>query len=146
MARKTLTYKVTEEGRDKGKAFLLTELPSAQGESWAVRVILALMKGGVEVPSGALGLGMAALAAMGIKALASLKWEDAEPLLDEMWTCVQFIPDPARPGVTRPIMDEDIEEVTTRLALRKEIIGLHVDFSHAVGHLISPRQEGKAAA
>lgn len=132
MARKTVNYTVTSEGRDKGKIFVLTELPASKAESWAMRAILALMAGGVELPEGFERLGMAGMAEIGIRALSQLKWEDAEPLLNEMWQCVQIIPDPARPQVIRNLIEEDIEEVDTRLKLRMEIWTLHVGFLKAV--------------
>ncbi len=130
MARKILTYKVTDEGRDKGKIFVLTEMPAAQGERWALRAIHALLAGGVELPDN-LDLkraSMAHMAQIGIQALSGLSWEKAEPLLSEMWECVQIQPDPKRPDIVRGLIDEDIEEIGTRLKLRMQIWGLHVDF------------------
>lgn len=137
MARATLNYTVTDDGRDKGKVFVLTELPASQAESWALRSLLALMAGGVEVPAGFERMGMAAMAEVGIKALSQLKWEVAEPLLNEMWQCVQVMPDPARPHVVRRLIEEDIEEVMTRVKLRAEIWKLHTGFLKAVAPSIS---------
>ena len=57
---------------------------------------------------------------------------DAEPLLDEMLTCVSLVPAPKeRPHVTIPIDDESVEEVSTLLHLRDEIIKIHTGFSIA---------------
>ena len=131
MARKTLQYTVQDEGRDKGKVFVITEMSASQAESWASRAILALMAGGVELPEGFDRFGMAGIAELGIKALARLKWEDAQPLLDEMWACVQILPNPAKPNISRALIEEDIEEVATRVKLRMEIWSLHVGFSRA---------------
>lgn len=128
MARNSINYTVTDEGRDKGKTFLLTEMPASRAESWAMRAILALMAGGVEMPEGFENLGMAGMAEMGIRAISGLKWEVAEPLLAEMWSCVQFIPDPSKPHVMRNLIEEDIEEIPTRLKLRMEVWRLHVGF------------------
>jgi hypothetical protein len=131
MARKTLQYTVQDEGRDKGKVFLITEMSASHAESWAARAILALMAGGVELPEGFERFGMAGIAELGIKALSRLKWEDAQPLLDEMWACVQILPNPAKPNIIRALIEEDIEEVATRVKLRAEIWKLHVGFSQA---------------
>lgn len=128
MARKTLTVTVSAEGRDNGKAFLLTEMPAAQAEEWGARALLALMRSGVEVPDNVASIGLAGIAVLGIRALSGLEWSLAKPLFDEMWTCVQIIPDPAKPGVVRGLVDSDIEEVKTRLFLRKEILNLHIEF------------------
>ena len=137
MARNTLNYTVTDEGRDKGKTFVLTEMPASKAESWAMRALLALMAGGVEVPDGFERMGMAGMAEVGIRALTGLKWEVAEPLLAEMWECVQIMPDPSKPHVVRALIEQDIEEVATRLKLRGEVWKLHTGFLKAVAPSIS---------
>ena len=132
MARKSTNYTVTDDNRDNGKVFVITELPAARAESWAFRAILALMEGGVELPPGFERMGMAGIAELGIRALSHLRWEVAEPLLAEMWDCVQIMPDPAKPHVVRPLIDQDIEEVMTRIKIRAEVWKLHTDFLSAV--------------
>jgi hypothetical protein len=137
MARATANFTVTDDGRDKGKVFVITEMPASRAESWAMRAILALMAGGVEVPEGFDRMGMAAMAEIGIKAIAGLKWEVAEPLLAEMWSCVQFIPDPSKPHIVRNLFEEDIEEIATRIKIRAEVWKLHTGFLKAVAPSIS---------
>lgn len=132
MARKTSNVTITDNGRDKDKTFVLTELPASKAEAWAYRALLALIAGGVEVPDGFERMGMAGMAEMGIRALSSLKWEIAEPLLAEMWECVRFMPDPAKPQIVRNLIEEDIEEISTRIKLRAEVWALHADFLKAV--------------
>lgn len=137
MARKTTNYTVQTEGRDAGKVFVLTEMPAAQAESWAMRAILALTAEGVDIPQGFERAGMAGMIELGIRALSKLRWEVAEPLLDEMWQCVQFMPDPSKPQIVRKLWDEDIEEIITRINLRAEVFKLHGDFLKAVAPLVS---------
>lgn len=137
MARNVANYTVTNDGRDKGKTFVLTEMPASKAESWAMRALLALMAGGVEVPEGFERLGMAAMAEIGIRALSGLRWEVAEPLLDEMWSCIQIMPDPSKPHLVRNLIEEDIEEITTRVKLRAEVWKLHTGFFKAVAPSIS---------
>lgn len=137
MARATANYTVTDDGRDKGKVFIITEMPASRAESWAMRAILALMAGGVEVPEGFDRMGMAAMAEIGIKALAGLKWDVAEPLLAEMWSCVQYVPDPSKSHVIRNLIEEDIEEISTRIKIRAEVWKLHTGFLKAVAPSIS---------
>jgi len=131
MARKTSNYIVNDENRDNGKVFLITEMPASKGESWAFRAILALIANGTELPEGFENSGMSGMAEIGIKALSGLKWEVAEPLLNEMLECVQIIPDPTKPHVVRKLFDEDIEEIMTRVKLRMEVWALHTDFLKA---------------
>lgn len=137
MARATANYTVTDDNRDRGKVFVITELPASKAEAWAMRAILALMAGGVELPENFERLGMAGMAEVGIKALSGLKWEVAEPLLNEMWECVQIMPDPSKPHVVRPLIEQDIEEIATRIKLRAEVWKLHTDFFKAVAPSIS---------
>jgi hypothetical protein len=128
MARKQLDIVISAEGRDKGKMFQITEMPASKAEKWAIRTMLALGKSGVDIPDDLAAQGMAGIASLGIRALTSLNYDDAEPLLAEMFDCVKCVPDPTRPEVTRALVEDDIEEVATRLSLRKDILSLHIDF------------------
>jgi hypothetical protein len=144
MARKSINYKVTDEGRDKGKVFVLTEMSAAQAEKWAMKALLAVISSGVDLPPGFESMGMAGMAEVGIKALAGLRWEIAEPLLDEMWGCVQVMPSTDKPHVIRPLIDQDIEEIITRIKIRAEIWKLHIDFLKAVAPLVSAKPQAAA--
>jgi hypothetical protein len=128
MARKTLTYTVTDEGRDKGKVFILTEMAASQAERWALRALSALAASGVEVPDDIATAGLAGVARLGVQAFGGLPWEKAEPLIEEMFKCISILPDPSKPSVTRVLIEDDIEEVTTRLKLRIELFKLHMSF------------------
>lgn len=132
MARKTANVTIDDDGRDRGKVFVLTELPASRAEAWAYRALLALIAGGVEVPDGFEKMGMAGMAEIGIRALSSLKWDVAEPLLAEMWECVRIMPDASKPQLIRNLIEEDIEEISTRIKLRAEVWALHADFLKAV--------------
>lgn len=129
MARKILKYKVTDAGRDQGKVFLITEMPARSGHAWATRALFAVMNGGVEIPDNIASAGFAGIAAIGIKALGHVAVDVAEPLLNELMQCVEVIPDPGKPEVTRSLIDDDIEEVATIFLLQKEVLALHVNFS-----------------
>lgn len=133
MARRTQTITITNEGRDKGKTFVLTEMPADQAERWATRLLLALTNNKAELPPGALDSGMAGIAAAGIKALAKLPYEEAEPLLEEMFAFVQYQHAPNMPLQSIfPGPSSQIEEVKTRLDLRLALFKLHVNFSEPV--------------
>lgn len=137
MGRRTKHVPITEEGRDKGKTFLITEMAPSKAEAWAYRVLLALANSNAQMPEGFEQTGMAGLAQIGLRGLMGLPWIVAEPLLKEMFECVQICPEPKNLAFTRALEpaggdgDYDIEEVTTRIKLRKEIFALHVDFSSA---------------
>lgn len=136
MARNTINYTVPADGgRDKGKVFVLTEMSAFKAELWALRVLLALTSSNVNVPEGFEKLGMAGIAELGLRMLAGLKFEVAQPLLAEMMHCVKFMPEPSKPQIVRDLMDDevnsDIEEVATRVKLRIEVWNLHTGFLKA---------------
>jgi len=60
--------------------------------------------------------------------------------------CITIKPDPRNPAITRPLLDDDIEEVKTLLELRMEVLKLHTDFFDSVSPStsepeISPRPQ-----
>ena len=124
MARKESTF-IADTGRDKDKQFLITEMSASQAENWAIKAILAVGNAGIEIPDSLASQGMAGLMAIGYMNLLKIPFESAKPLLDEMMTCVQFGPSS---NVKRALIEDDIEEVSTRLKLRKAVWDLHMDF------------------
>jgi hypothetical protein len=137
MPRKTEVVVIPLDGRDKGKAFQVTEMGAVQGERWATRALLALGRSGIEVPDELRGAGMAGIAIYGVRALARVAYEDAKPLLDEMLRCVKFVPDPRHPTFARDLViteegeGDDVEEISTLLYLRSKVFELHTGFSLA---------------
>lgn len=120
-----------DETRDAGKAFLITEMPAVKAEKWAMRALLAVASSGADIPPEVVKMGAAALMAAGFRALLTMAFADAEPLIDEMMQCVVLVPDRTRQDVTRPVDEDDIEEVSTLMLLRSEVIELHTGFSPA---------------
>lgn len=125
--RKTSEITINVEGRDKGKVFLITEMSAFKAEKWAARALLAVTHGGLQIPPEMLKSGMQAMAVLGLKMLSNLQWETAEPLLDEMMSCVQV----KETAVVRDVTEDDIEEAATILKLRDEVFKLHTGFSFA---------------
>lgn len=131
MARKVSIYTISDAGRDQGKTFQITEMPSAQAEAWALRALLAMVKEGVELPDGYETAGFAALATLGISFVGKLPFETAQVLMEEMFGCIRILPNPNDQSVVRNLIADDIEEVATRVKLRLAVWKLHVDFSKA---------------
>lgn len=129
MALKTSTVTIQDDGRDRGKVFLITEMPAWQAEKWAIRLMQGATRAGLDVPANIVSQGMLSVAYYGITAIASMRWEDAEPLLDEVMACIKIIRDPSRPDMVFDLLLTDIEEVATRLHLRAEVFKLHTNFS-----------------
>ena len=134
MARNTAIVTITEDGRDQGKKFLVTEMSAAGAEFWAVRALMALARSGLDIPDNIVARGAAAMASFGFRALAAASPVDAKMLMDELMGCVQIMPDPANPSVVRPVkFDGDVEELMTLLRLKKEafslIFGFFLDYA-----------------
>lgn len=130
MARKELFYTETK-GRDAGKVFYIREMSAAQAEWWAIRAGMAMARSGVELPNNFADMGIAAMAGTGLKMVSQIPPAEAKPLLDELMECVQCVPDSANQHIKRRLIDDDIEEIATRLKLRAEVFKLHVDFFQA---------------
>nr|DAW50840.1 MAG TPA: tail assembly chaperone protein [Caudoviricetes sp.] len=144
MALKTKQITI-EHGRDKGRVFLITEMSAAHADNWAMRALIALANGGVDLGGLSPQQGMMGMARVALDALGRLKADDAIPLLNELLDCVQIIPEGGRP---RPLnMDfNDVEDFTTLWRLRKEVFALHTDFlQHAFGKTTESEEEGAAA-
>lgn len=130
MARKELFYTETA-GRDAGKVFYIREMSAAQAEWWAIRAGMAMARSGVDLPDNFADMGIAAMAGTGLKMVSQIPPAEAKPLLDELMDCVQCVPDASNQNIKRRLIDDDIEEIATRLKLRAEVFKLHVDFFQA---------------
>lgn len=127
--RKTATVTITAEGRDQNKVFLLREMPAMKAEKWAMRALAAMVQSGVEIPDEIVSAGLQGVAALGLRALFGVPFDVLSPLLDELLECVTIQPDPSKPAIQRPLIEDDIEEVSTLIYLRAEAYSLHVNFS-----------------
>jgi len=132
-------------GRDKGKLFVITEMPAMRAEKWALRLLLELMKSGMELPDEIANAGMAGVASLGLPAMGSLPWSVAEPLLDELLQCVEIVPDPKNRQIMRKLIEEDIEEIPTLLKLRVAVFKLHTSFLPAANRSESSQATQAAA-
>ncbi len=130
MRRKQLV-KISDEGRDQGKTFVITEMPSDVGERWASQVLYLFAQAGVNVPDNAKGAGMAGLAATTGVDFLTIAQERAllDPSLDSMWDYVEYLHNPQHPPQKIQAGDAcQIEEIRTRKKLREEVLRLHLGF------------------
>lgn len=125
-------------GRDQGKVFVVHEWPAIRAEKWGWRMVCAL-KGTagyipLDIEENIAQHGMVGVAIRGLNAFlqAPVRFEDIEPLLDEMLTCVRMVRDPARPDIETELVPEmDITDVKTLGWLRGEVLRVHTGFSLA---------------
>jgi hypothetical protein len=121
---------ITDDSDDNGKMFVIEKMHAEPLEDWGMRVLLALARSKIDIPSDIESAGIAGLLRYGFTgALSQIHIEDLRPLLAEMFECIQIIPDPANRAFVRPLVSNDIEEVSTRLKLRADWIYLHTGFS-----------------
>lgn len=123
-----------ESGRDKGKTFLITEMPLSQADEWATSLLLGMMRGGVktnDIDINEMGIdtagGIFEIAKLALGALGNVEEYKAKELIKELTeSCVKIIP---ASGIAREVLwDSDIKEIATLWLLRKEAFGIHVDF------------------
>lgn len=123
---------IIDDGRDSGKHFLITEMPALQAARWADRAFLALAHSGVDIESSHASQGIVGLVAAGVNMLAMAKYEEIDPLLDELMLCVKIIRDPRNPATAVPVQfDTDIEDIATVYLIRREVLDLHGSFTLA---------------
>jgi hypothetical protein len=116
--------------RDAGKMFKITEMPASAAELWAMRALQAIARADVDIPEAVRGSGIAGIAYMGLRGFGKLPFEDLRELMDEMFQCVQVCRTKDQ-NVCSPVIEADIEEVSTRMYLRERIFELHTGFSFA---------------
>jgi hypothetical protein len=134
-------------GRDANKIFVITELPAVQAEKWGWRMFLCVKGTAGFVDDAVARLGMIGVAIRGINTFlaAAVDFSVLEPLLDELFTCVRMIRDPAKLDVItefKPLMD--LEEPVTVGWLRSEVLRVHTGFSfvEVLPRLLSWVREG----
>ena len=144
MARKTKTITL-EKGRDKGKSFLITEMPVTKADKWANKAICNLLKAGIdpkginaellintidpnqEVKIDKMG-GMLELATLLGRAYGGVPYDILQDLKEELIDeCVQIIPSGGTPRQFINI-DDELESLLTLENLRKEALLIHIDF------------------
>jgi len=148
--RKTTTLRIEKENRDQGKTFIVTEMSAFNGYDWASRVFFALLNAGVDVPDDMMQSGVAGIAALSgtdfarfvFRMLAKVPHYTAKPILDDLLKCAQI----QMPAITRDLMDDDIEEISTILDIQKTAFNLHFDFFGAGGQSITGSVSQETAA
>lgn len=126
---------ISADGRDKGKTFVLTEMPAIPGERWATQALYLMMTAGIQVPDSAQGAGMAGLAQLdfagGNNPLTAIAMQRAlqDESLDAWWDCVTYEHDPKQ--MPQRIIQGagcQIEEIATVAELRMAVLNLHTHF------------------
>lgn len=125
------------DNRDHGKRFLITEMSAYAADRWANRATLALSpRLSRELPEDTAAALQENPSMPGVgrimTILSGIQFPELDPLLRELWECVEIVED--RIGTRKTTMD-DIEEVATIHYLRQEALDIHVNFMLAASIL-----------
>ncbi len=119
-----VAFVTIKDGRDSGKTFQVTEIPCKQAEHWILRAVFGLGKMGVEIPPEILALGAAPIAYVLSTQAIKIPSRLGIRLADELMQGVKRVEE----QLTRPLVDNDIEDISTRLQLKKEVLKLTFGF------------------
>lgn len=121
---------VTIEDRGRPLTFKIREMPATQLERWIIRAMLLLAGSeGLEGLSGASVENAGKfLSEHGLRALAAVDYDKAEPLLDELLACCARTDAGVEQRCTPDTVDGYIEDVRTLFKLRVEAAKLNFGF------------------
>ena len=83
--RKTEIVKVIDDGQER--TFRITQMPATKAERWVNRMAFLLVGAGKELKTDDIDIEKA------IRAIATIDYEKAEPLYNELIECCTFLPD-----------------------------------------------------
>ena len=132
--RKEITVTLNDRGNEL--TFRIREMPATKVERWIIKLAGALSATGVFSADVADGVdAQKAIADFllkgGLSKLGAVTKdydEVIQPLIDELYTCVEQKGGNAYFALTPDVIDAKIEDVRTLFNLQKEIVKLHLDF------------------
>ena len=132
--RKEVTVTLNDRGNEL--TFRIKEMPATKAERWIIKLAGALSATGVfsaDVADGVDAQKAIAdfLLSGGLSKLGAVTKdydEVIQPLIDELYTCVEQKVGNAYFALTPDVIDAKIEDVRTLFNLQKEIVKLHLDF------------------
>lgn len=132
MARNTKEVFI-DSGRDKGNTYVITEKSALEAEKFFVKLLLSV---GKNTNLSEVLVNQGSLTALSnkeaiLELLLSLDFDVAQELMDEMLTCVKFKYFLKGMPETRPLIKEDIQDLSTLMKIREEVINLHINFIEA---------------
>lgn len=135
MARKEIPFIVEEEGRDKGKEFIITEMSAWDADTLAQDIFRAMGDSGFgEIPPDVIAMGCAGLATVGLSVLSASSPQIASQLRDRLMSTVDIVITHEGTRQQRKVKGElDFEEVSTIRTLLDKIFKVHFDFLTIAG-------------
>lgn len=135
MARKEIPFIVEEEGRDKGKEFLITEMSAWDADSLAQDIFRAMGDSNYSsIPADVIAMGCAGLATVGLSVISASSPEVARQLRDRLMSTVEIIITNDGQRQQRKVNGSlDFEEVWTIRSLLDKVFQVNFDFLTIAG-------------
>ncbi|MGC4218088.1 hypothetical protein VSX44_03710 [Citrobacter freundii] len=135
MARKEISFIVEEEGRDKGKEFLITEMSAWDADSLAQDIFRAMGDSNYSsIPADVIAMGCAGLATVGLSIISASSPEVARQLRDRLMSTVDIIITNDGQRQQRKVNGSmDFEEVSTIRTLLDKVFQVNFDFLTIAG-------------
>ncbi|EAS3168166.1 hypothetical protein DOV11_03975 [Salmonella enterica] len=135
MARKEIPFIVEEEGRDKGKEFLITEMSAWDADSLAQDIFRAMGDSNYSsIPADVIAMGCAGLATVGLSVISASSPEVARQLRDRLMSTVDIIITNDGQCQQRKVNGSlDFEEVSTIRSLLDKVFQVNFDFLTIAG-------------
>jgi len=135
MARKEIPFIVEEEGRDKGKEFLITEMSAWDADSLAQDIFRAMGDSNYSnIPADVIAMGCAGLATVGLSVISASSQEVARQLRDRLVSTVDIIITNDGQRQQRKVNGSlDFEEVSTIRSLLDKVFQVNFDFLTIAG-------------
>ncbi|ATM86683.1 MULTISPECIES: hypothetical protein [Yersinia] len=129
MSRKQITYTVEDEGRDKGKEFIITEMSAWDAEELSEEIYRAMGHGEFNsLPADVVAMGVAGLATVGVSVLAAAPASVSRPISDRILSTVEIVITNEGKDITRSIKPIDFEEISTIRTLKDKVFELNFGF------------------
>lgn len=135
MARKEIPFIVEEEGRDKGKEFLITEMSAWDADSLAQDIFRAMGDSNYSsIPADVIAMGCAGLATVGLSVISASTPEVARQLRDRLMSTVDIVITNDGKRQQRKVNGSlDFEEVSTIRSLMDKVFQVNFDFLTIAG-------------
>ncbi|WP_320910227.1 hypothetical protein [Citrobacter farmeri] len=135
MARKEITFIVEEEGRDKGKEFLITEMSAWDADALAQDIFRAMGDSNYSsIPADVIAMGCAGLATVGLSVISASSPEVARQLRDRLMSTVDIIiTNDGRRQQRKVNGSLDFEEVSTIRTLLDKVFEINFNFLTIAG-------------
>lgn len=130
MARKEIPFIVTEEGRDKGKEFIITEMSAWDADTLSQDLFRAMGDSNYTgIPADVIAMGCAGLATVGLSVISASSPEVARQLRDQLMSTVDRIITNEGHRQQRKVNGPlDFEEVSTIRALIDKVFEVNFSF------------------